>query len=319
MVGRMKSSFLPVGLIVAFFVAWLVPDVGTQFKEWGLIPWIVVTIFLVNGYQTNLSELPRSRHFVVTLLFTALIALLISPLIGLGVAGILGLGAGFTLGLVVKATVPPTLSTCIVMTQLAGGYATWALIMTLALNIIGIFTIPFMLDLTLDGVGEINIDPLPLLQKLVLLVLIPFLAGLGLRRIANIDPKHIVLQYLPSTCVIMAVWMALSDSSEIFQSLSPTALLSIATAALLVHVILLAICWLGSIALKLEWKAAIAVILTGSQKTLPVAVSVLTALNLPMGEALLVCVLFHFLVLFGDALLVPYLKRPLAQQATNEQ
>ena len=56
-------------------------------------------------------------------------------------------------------------------------------------------------------------------------------------------------------------------------------------------------------------------ILTGAQKTLPVAVSVLAALNYPIGEALLVCVLFHFMVLFGDALLVPYLKRPLEKEA----
>lgn len=311
----MKSSFLPGGLILAFVIAWLVPHIGVQFKDWGLIPWMVVTIFTVNGYQTNLSELPRSRSFVTATLLTAIIALLISPFIGMGVATALGLGAGFTLGLVVKATVPPTLSTCIVMTQLAGGYGTWALIMTIALNIIGIFTIPFMLDLTLEGVGEIVIDPLPLLQKLVVLVLLPFLAGLTLRRIASVDPKHIVLQYLPSSCVIATVWMALSDSSEVFQALDLTGLLKIAVAALLVHAALLCLCWGASRILRLEWEGAIAVILTGAQKTLPVAVSVLTALNLPMGEALLVCVLFHFLVLFGDALLVPYLKRPLNEQS----
>ena len=311
----MKSSFLPGGLVLAFLVAWLLPEAGVQLKDWGLIPWMVVTIFIVNGYQTNLSELPRSKSFVVAMSVTAVIALLVSPFIGLGVASVFGMGAGFTLGLVVKATVPPTLSTCIVMTQLAGGYGAWALIMTLALNIVGIFTIPFMLDLTLDGIGDIVIDPLPLLQKLMLLVLLPFLAGLGLRRIATIDPKHLALQYLPSTCVILTVWMALSDSSEVFQSLDLITLASIGFAALSVHLILLALCWGVSTVLKLEWKAAIAVILTGSQKTLPVAVSVLTALNLPMGEALLVCVLFHFLVLFGDALLVPYLKRPLIEQA----
>jgi sodium/bile acid cotransporter 7 len=49
-------------------------------------------------------------------------------------------------------------------------------------------------------------------------------------------------------------------------------------------------------------------IFTTSQKTLPVAISVLAALNLPIGEAVLTCVLFHFLMLFADSLLVPKLR-----------
>ncbi len=311
----MNNSFLPAGLALSFVIAWLIPEPGSLIKSWGLIPWMVVTIFLVNGFQTNLHELPRGRQFSLALITTAVIALLISPFIGVGAASLFGLSAGMTLGLVVKATVPPTLSTCIVMTQLAGGYSLWALVMTLALNIIGIFTIPFMLSLTLDNMGEITIDPLPLLEKLMMLVLLPFLIGIGLRRILTLNPKHIVLQYLPSTCVILTVWMALSDSSEVFQALDLSTLIAIALSVTMVHVALLILCWLASLGLKLEWKAAIAVILTGAQKTLPVAVSVLAALNYPIGEALLVCVLFHFMVLFGDALLVPYLKRPLEKEA----
>lgn len=307
----MKSSFLPTGLIIAFIVAWLAPELGSFLKEWGLIPWMMVTIFLVNGFQTNLSELPRGKIFGNTLLVTAIIALLISPFIGLTTASLFGLSTGMTLGLVVKATVPSTLSTCIVMTQLAGGYSLWALVMTLALNIIGIFTIPFMLSLTLGGMGEIAIDPLPLLKTLMLLVLLPFLAGVGLRRLLSLNPSHIVLQYLPSSCVVLTVWMALSDSSEVFQSLNLQAIVTILLAALTLHVTLLLLCWFASRLMQLEWKASIAVILTGSQKTLPVAVSVLAALNYPIGEALMVCVLFHFMVLFGDALLVPYLRKPL--------
>lgn len=310
----MSSRFLPVGLAVAFLVAWLLPAPGASLKAWGMVPWMVVTIFLVNGYQTNLRELPRSPSFLLATLVTAVITLLISPFIGLATASVLGLSSGMTLGLVVKATVPSTLSTCIVMTQLAGGLSLWALVMTLVLNIVGIFTIPFMLSLTLNGLGDLQIAPLPLLQTLTLLVLLPFLLGAGLRHLLTLNPSHKVLLYLPSTCVILTVWMALSDSSGVFQTLDLLSLLRIAAAALLVHGVLLALCWGASRMLKLPGPAAIAMIFTGAQKTLPVAVSVLAALNYPIGEALLVCVLFHFLVLFGDALLVPVIKQSHGEQ-----
>lgn len=305
----MKSAFLPVGLTIAFIIAWLAPEPGSLLKEIGLIPWVVVAIFLVNGFQTNLAELPRSRTFVATTLVAALINLILSPFIGLALASIAGLSAGASLGLIVKATVPSTLSTCIVLTQLAGGYALWALIMTLVLNIIGVFTIPFMLSLTLEQVSDIQIDPVALLQKLMLLVLLPFFIGAILRRLSSINPHHILLQYLPSSCVIIAVWMSLSSSSDVFASLQLSTLISIVLASIAVHLILMLCAWLAGKLMKLEWQALVALVFTASQKTLPVAVSVLTALNGALGEALLVCVLFHFLQLFIDSMLPAPLKK----------
>lgn len=271
---------------------------------------MVITIFLINGFQTNLSELPRDRSFILALVLGGIISLIISPLIGLGVAEIFALPAGLALGLIVKATVPPTLSTCIVMTQLTNGFPLWSLVMTVSLNIIGVFTIPFMLGITLENSTNITIEPLPLLQKLMLLVLLPFIAGLITKQVSTINPKHIVMQYLPSTCVILTVWMALSESHDVLLKLEPSTLFSIAGAALTVHLILMVLSVLASLLLKLEPAARLAMMFTISQKTLPVAVSVLTALNLniPVGEAVLVCVTFHFLMLFTDSLIAPRLK-----------
>lgn len=306
----MKSLFLPVGLIIAFVIAWFLPEPGTYLKQIGLIPWMVITIFLINGYQTNLSELPRDKTFFSALIVGGLISLIIGPLVGLGMSTLFALPAGFALGLIVKATVPPTLSTCIVMTQLSNGYPLWALIMTVALNIVGVFTIPFMLGLTLDNGADISIEPLPLLQKLMLLVLLPFILGLLAKRVMSLNPKHVVLQYLPSGCVIATVWMALSESSEILYQIEPLSLVKIALAALSVHFILMGLSVIASLLLKLDPAAKLAMLFTVSQKTLPVAVSVLTAMNLdiPVGEAVLVCVTFHFLMLFCDAMIAPKLK-----------
>ena len=305
----MKSAFLPVGLLLALLVAWLEPAPGSSLKDAGLIPWAVVAIFLVNGYQTNLAELPRNRQFIYVVVAAGVINLLLAPVIGLAAAGVAGLSAGATLGLVVKSTVPSTLSTCIVLTQLAGGYGLWALVMTLILNIVGVFTLPFILDLLLTQSGNLAIDPLALLLKLVQLVLLPFLIGIGLRRISTLDPHHPVLQYLPSSCVIAAVWMSLSSSSSLFTNLQGHTLLTIALVSCAVHLLLMVRAGLSGKLLKLEWQAQVALIFTASQKTLPVAVSVLAALNNSVGEALLVCVMFHFLQVLIDSTLPKAVRR----------
>lgn len=304
----MKSLFLPLGLIVSFLIAWGLPEPGRYLKDLGLIPWMVVTIFLVNGYQTNLSELPKSRRFVNALIAGGVISLIASPMIGLGVSQLLALPAGIALGIIVKSTVPPTLSTCIVMTQLAGGYPLWALVMTVVLNIVGVFSIPIMLGFMLEGAVNVDIEVLPLLQTLVLIVLIPFLIGIATKYLASLDPQTPFLQYLPSSCIIMTVWMALSESSTLFQTLQITTLIKIAAATLLIHFSLMLISYLVSRSLSLEPQAQLAMMFTLSQKTLPVAISVLAALGVPISEAVLACVLFHFLMLFVDSLITPKLK-----------
>ena len=286
----------------------MLPAPGSLLKELGLIPWMVVIIFLVNGYQTNLSELPKDRSFIYALIIGGFISLIVSPFIGLGVSELLALPAGIALGIIVKSTVPPTLSTCIVMTQLTNGYPLWALVITVILNIVGVFTIPFMLGFTLGSAGNITIEPLPLLKTLVLLVLVPFMVGVIAKRVSTIAPQNLILQYLPSSCVIATVWMALSDSNELFQNLEVSTLLKIAVAILLIHFSLMVLSYLTSVGLKLDPGARLAMLFTISQKTLPVAISVLAALNMPIGEAILACVLFHFLMLFTDSMIAPKLK-----------
>lgn len=305
----MHSLFLPAGLLISFLVAWLIPAPGLYLKELGLIPWTVIVIFLVNGYQTKLSEAPKSISFVKALLCAGVITLFLAPLMGDITAQWLGLSAGLALGLVVKSAVPSTLSTCIVMTQLAGGNPLWALVITVVLNLVGVFTIPLMLSITLSDLSGFDLSPWHLLLQLVQLVLIPFIIGLAARQVLSLRPNHSVLVYLPSVCVILAVWMSLSASSEIFQALDVLTLTKIVIATFVIHFGLMAISLLTARIIRTPQEGIVALLLTGSQKTLPVAVSVLAALNQPIGEAILLCVLFHFIQLFADAALVPHLKR----------
>ena len=95
----MNSYFLPVGLLLAFALAWLSPEPGATLQRWGLIPWLVVGIFLVNGYQTDLKALPKGRSILIATLIGFLISLVISPFVGLAAASALPLPLGAAIGI----------------------------------------------------------------------------------------------------------------------------------------------------------------------------------------------------------------------------
>lgn len=306
--ATMKSLFLPAGLVLGFSIAWVWPELGQSVKSAGLMPWTIVVIFLLNGLQTRLNDLPRERVFFLALAVAALITLLLSPLLAALLAYWLPLSAGLILGLQVKAAMPSTLSTCIVMTRLAGGNPLWALVITVVLNMLAVFSIPFVLALSL-GDGQLSLSPWQLLGQLMLLVLLPFSVGFLLSKLVAIRADHSLFQYLPSSCIILAVWMALSDSQQMFQTLSLSTFLNIALVTLLLHFGLMALAAISAWWLNVPESGWVAMLLTSSQKTLPVAITVLASLNQPVGEAVLMCVLFHFIQLFCDASVLPYLAR----------
>ena len=102
----MNSYFLPLGLLLALVVAMVEPDPGAVLHALGVVPWMVITIFLVNGYQINLAEMPRAARVIPASMVGVTISLLASPLIGLAVVSLFSLPADVALGLVVMATVP---------------------------------------------------------------------------------------------------------------------------------------------------------------------------------------------------------------------
>lgn len=305
----MNSYFLPAGLVVAFIVAWLAPEPGRVLDQWGLIPWMVVIIFLVNGYQTRLRRIPTGKSLFVTALMAIAINLLLSPFIGFVLVTVSGLPDDAALGLVVMASVPATLSSGIVMTQLAGGDGVKALALTILLNLSGVFILPLTLQVTLGSSGIVDLSPWALLMQLIRIVLVPFVIGMFLRRIEMLNLNPVLLKYIPSLCVISTFWMSMSSSTDTLKVVSAGLLLTILLCSGAVHGILQALCWGARRIYQVERAEWLALLFTASQKTLPVAIGVLTAMDHAVGIAIVACILFHFLQLFWDALLASHMTK----------
>jgi sodium/bile acid cotransporter 7 len=78
---------------------------------------------------------------------------------------------------------PTTLSSGAVLVDQSNGNFTLALLLTAGTNVMGIFTIPFMLKLYLSTGTDVEISPVPMLIKLCITILLPLCLGKALRQI----------------------------------------------------------------------------------------------------------------------------------------
>jgi sodium/bile acid cotransporter 7 len=297
-----KKIFLPIGLVLAIACALIIPHAGIWMKHQGFVPVFVIIIFLVSGWQFNIRDAKLNHKFIYALLLALVISLLGAPFIGIGAVELFGFGTMTALGLIVVCCVPVTLSSATVITELAKGNTIWSLLMTVVMNIVGIFSIPLMLKLTLEEAEGVSISAWNLLLKLILLVLLPFIAGMTARKMTKMKTMAIVA-YMPSICVILTVYTASAASRKLLYESSLFEILLLIVAAFSIHIILMLIAWLGGKTIKLEAPELKALIFVTSQKTLPVAISVLAVLCDNLGAAIIPCLIFHFTQLFSDSAL----------------
>ncbi len=303
-----KKLYLPVGLIMAIIAALLFPQSGIWLKEAGAVLFFVVVIFLVGGWHLDLNEIRINKHILSVFSVVLVGSLLIGPFIGYGVAHLLNLSPDFTTGLIVMSAVPVTLSSATVITGVCGGNTALALFMTLGLNMAGIFTAPFFLKLCLESSGGIELSASQLLVKLLLLVLLPCVVGFVVKKLTRLG-THPVLQYTPSTCVILTVFAACAASRELLVNIPFATLPVLILSTLTVHLLLMGIMFLSGTLLKTDAPEKKAMLFVGSQKTLPLAISVLSMLPVDSGLPVILCLIFHFGQLLSDSVIAAHLAR----------
>jgi predicted Na+-dependent transporter len=84
---------------------------------------------------------------------------------------------GSTAGLAIFCCVPTTLTSGVSLTQLAGANTALALALTVTSNLLGIFTMPYMLSALVGHGSGVSLPAGPLLKALVEILLIPLLIG----------------------------------------------------------------------------------------------------------------------------------------------
>ncbi len=304
----MRQLFLPLGLILAVIFALLLPASGIFISDNHGLRILVFVIFLVSGYQTGSKGLALGRQLFSLFLAAAVISLFLSPLLGLAITRLIDFPLPLAMGLIIISAVPPTLSSGIVITEISGGNGVLALFLTIFLNLLGIFTMPFMLDLCLKAAGPIDIDQNGLLIKMIFFVLLPFAIGKTARILSGKNKVAANWSYVNSSCVILVVYASLATAKGSFSGLDFMEYATILLAVSLLHLLLLGINAQTAKTLKLSAPDRKALIFVASQKTLPISVAVLATIQFDTGSAIIVCLLFHFCQLFMDSFLASYLQ-----------
>jgi sodium/bile acid cotransporter 7 len=250
-----------------------------------------------------------------------LLAILITwgaaPLLAFSVGPLL-LPAKYVIGLIVVCSVPTTLASAAVWTGMGGGNQAIALMMTILTNtLVFLGTTGWIVALTGQ---DVPIDTRALVTDLLICVVAPILAAQTLRAhssiAATIDSAKGFIKTIGQVCVLLIIIKSAVRTSEALtegihegkQLWSAAELVQVALVCGAVHTVLLLTGYLLSRRM-FGHADAIAVAISGSQKTLPVA-AIIVSENFPQFPLAIVPVLFyHVLQLVIDTYFVDIVAR----------
>ena len=187
--------------------------------------------------------------------------------------------------------------------------------LTIVTNVLGVFILPFTVPLVISQAQSVSLDPVSLLVKLVMTILVPLIIGKILREssqwIRNQVTKHkVALGLLNNGSLICIVWQTLSSAQEDVVNTAFGILCLVLLAAILLHVVYLVVNFILVKLFRFPHREAAAVLIMGSEKTLPMAVTVIAATGTALGstgQLTVPCVLAHISQVLIDAFLCDYL------------
>mmetsp|Transcript_2408 Transcript_2408/g.5548 ORF Transcript_2408/g.5548 Transcript_2408/m.5548 type:complete len:508 (+) Transcript_2408:152-1675(+) len=302
---------LPILLIFFILIGYFRPYPGSKADDidfggacfssslcvWNSIGSLLVTgIFLISGLKLKtdsikhaLAEWKAAIYGVISILFaTTCVAFIV-------VLGQYGDVPEFSIGLALFCSMPTTLSSAVIITGQAKGNVALALMLTVSTNIIGVFTGPLFASSSIgvyvnyygpigtatdDESVNVSVNPVPIILQLIFEILVPLAIGKLLRTwkpIADLVKYFsTTLKLLSSLFLVLIPWMKISSSAESFSQIDGLSFVYMWLTAIGIHIFYLAFNFVfAHFALRLKLPALIAVVLTCSQKTLPVAITVL--------------------------------------------
>lgn len=248
----------------------------------GAHPAIVTAVVLfLMSFSLDTSRFRDALRYPLPVIWGAIVNLGLTPFLAMPLAGLQS-RSDFSLGLMIAAIAPCTLATASVFTRRARGNDAISLLVTLVTNLACVVVSPLWLAVILRS--NAHIDLTGVTAQLVYCVLIPTLVGQGaqltrwgsvislrFRAVMNLASQWLVL--LLVVVAAMRGGMILRDQPT---GPAPVSLLILTFSCLGVHGASLWIGWMGAKALRASTETAIAVALSGSQKTLPIGILMAT-------------------------------------------
>eukprot|EP00041_Stephanoeca_diplocostata_P016334 m.321325 g.321325 ORF g.321325 m.321325 type:complete len:487 (+) comp20332_c0_seq3:356-1816(+) len=292
-------------LVICFIFAIVIgltypaPGVAASFEHGGVRPFSVfciVLIFFLNGLKLKSREVRSAMQEWHGIAYGASSILVVTVVIGvLIVRGLQDANAfpvdAFGTGMKIFFATPTTLNMGIVVSEQAGGNGAVSLLLTTSCNLIGVFTVPLMLEWLADLKGTGGVDVEELIIKLLYSLFLPCVVGQLVRHRVGFarrfaDRWSFQLKIVSSVALACLPWMSVSRARDdgTLSGISVQGVFAVIGYFFLVHTGFIIVNVLGTRLLRISHATAISVIVMASQKTFPVAATIISFLPDDVGD-----------------------------------
>jgi len=304
--GFLKRYWFLVALLCLIPVGLWAPEPGLYVKEQGhIIPVFVGLMLGISGFSMDASSLVRQAFNWRAILPVFLSTFALAPAAAYGLALWLRPEGDphFLPAMMIMAAQAGSLASALALTMMAGGNRELALVVTVLSNSLTVFLTPFILE---RAVGTtVQFDTMAMVLRMLLIVLLPILIGqlLRLKLWGRAESFRPVLKVVPQLIILLFVYVGFSSGADKLGQ-GGGLLLRFLVACFALHTFLLGVMVLVSGMLKLSWPDRTAVILCGSQKTLPNGIYIWSHFFPANPYGAVPLVLYHLFQLIVDTLLV---------------
>ncbi len=278
---------------------------------------IVFAVLFCMSVTLSLQQLTQTATRPWGILTASAISSILFPLIVWGIV-LLMPASPFSAGLLIMAAVPSTLASAAVWTRKAGGNDAVSLMATLITNGLCFVVTPFWLWMMLGRSAPL--DSKALAMRLLVIALLPMVLGQVVRLSGSIkifaDNNRTKISIAAQLGILSIIFVGSIRSgpelAENSSNISLGSLIVVWLVCLAIHLLFLAISWTAARIIRCSKKDAIAVMFSGSQKTLPIAIDLATApVLLASGVsslAILPPLIYHATQLIVDTLIIEQVK-----------
>ncbi len=296
----MNAAQWTMTLALVLLLSWLAPGVGVAIAQFPVVSFGVAAIFLMAGIRLPFATFKLGLIQWRFHLATQLTIFAVMPLLCWLLAQFFE-GSPYRDGIILLGCLPTTISSCVVLTGMMRGDEWLALVSAMISNLLAVFISPLLVYLFLDLSTVPTLDPLPVIQGLLLVVLAPFALGQIISFFITTSVSFgIKTLKLSASIIFFILYLALC---QCFAS-QPEPLGEMAGTFLIFYmlVVFFFAAVLKGILPRAEGRAFMFV---GSQKSIAVGIPLIALLDLPNPEHLLVpLICYHYvqLLLPGIAL-----------------
>lgn len=276
-----------------------------------------IMVFLISGLTLKSDDLRALLRQWPAWLYGVAGILLITPCAGFAMVHLPLTPSEFAAGLAIFCVVPTTLGVGVALTAASRGNQALALFLTVVTNLLGIVTVPYTLRLVLANTGAVTVEPQSLVVKLIITVLVPTVVGKLLQVCVPgmqgwVSRHKTKLSMFSTINLAMIVWQTLSGAQSILVRLPLVHVVVVIAVSSGLHVVFLAFnALVCKYILRFERREGVAVLIMASQKSAPVAVTVITYMttdSAQQGLLALPCIIGQLAQIFIGAVLVRLLR-----------